>query len=50
MESEAAERIWGRSLVMNRLVYSVFVGDGDSKAYSTVKSLDPLSKSEKKNV
>ena len=30
----------GRSLVKNRLVHTVFVGDGDFKAYSTVKSLD----------
>ena len=34
MEPEAAERIWGRSLERNRLVYSVFIGDGDSKAFS----------------
>ena len=26
--------------IKDKLVYSVFVGDGDSKAYSAVKSLD----------
>ena len=41
MEQEAAERIWGRSLEKNRLVYSVFVGDGDSKAFQHVTTLDP---------
>ena len=41
MEPEAAERIWGRSLERNRLVYSVFVGDGDSKAFQHVTTLDP---------
>ena len=41
MEPEAAERIWGRSLEKNRLVYSVFVGDGDSKAFQHVTTLDP---------
>ena len=41
MEPEAAERIWGRSLQRNRLVYSVFVGHGDSKAFQPVTSLDP---------
>ena len=41
MEPDAAERIWGRSLEKNRLVYSVFVGDGDSKAFQRVTTLDP---------
>ena len=41
MEPEAAERIWGRSLEKNRLVYSVFVGDGDSKAFQHATRLDP---------
>ena len=36
MEPEAAKRIWGRSLEKNSLVYSVFVGDGDSKSYQQV--------------
>ena len=39
MEPEAAERIWGRTLGKNRLVYSVFVGDGDSKAFEHVQLL-----------
>ena len=41
MEPKAAERIWGRSLERNRLVYSVFVGDGDYKAFHHVTILDP---------
>ena len=41
MEPEAAQRIWGGSLERNRLVYSVFVGDGDSKAFHHVESLKP---------
>ena len=41
MEPEAAQRIWGRSLERNRLVYSVFVGDGDSKAFQRVTTLNP---------
>ena len=41
MEPEAAERIWGHSLERNRLVYSVFVGDGDSKAFQHVTTLNP---------
>ena len=41
MEPEAAVRIWGRSLEKNRLVYSVFVGDGDSKAFQRVTTIDP---------
>ena len=41
MEPEAAERIWDRSLERNRLVYSVFIGDGDSKAFQHVTSLNP---------
>ena len=41
MKPEAAKRILGRSLVKNSLVYSVFVGDGDSKSYQQVADLDP---------
>ena len=41
MEPEAAQRIWGRRLERNRLVYSVFVGDGDSKAFQRVTTLNP---------
>ena len=41
MEPEAAQRIWGRSLESNRLVYSVFIGDGDSEAFQLVTSLNP---------
>ena len=42
MEPEAAERIWGRSLEKNRLLYSVFVGDGDYKAFKHITSLNPF--------
>ena len=38
---EAAQIIWGRSLERNHLVYSVFVGDGDSKAFHHVTTLNP---------
>ena len=41
MEPEAAERIWGRSLERNRLVYSVFVGEGVFKAFQHVTTLNP---------
>ena len=41
MEPEAAQRIWRRSLERNHLVYSVFVGDGDSKAFHYVTTLNP---------
>ena len=41
MDPEAAQRIWGRSLERNHLVYSVFVGEGDSKAFHYVASLNP---------
>ena len=41
MEPEAAERIWGRSLERNLLVYSVFVGDGDPKPFHHVTTLEP---------
>ena len=41
MEPEAAQRIWGLSFKRNHLVYSVFVGDGDSKAFHHVTTLNP---------
>ena len=41
MEPEPAERIWGRRLEKNRLVYSVFVGDRNSKAFQRVTTLNP---------
>ena len=41
MEPEAAQRIWGQSLERNHLAYTVFVGDGDSKAFHHVTTLNP---------
>ena len=41
MDLEAAERIWGCSLEKHRLVYSRFVGNGDSKGFQHVTTLDP---------
>ena len=40
MEPETARRIWARSLDLG-LVYSIFVGDGDSKAYQAVCNMNP---------
>ena len=36
MEAQGAKEIWGRSIKKNRMRYTTFVGDGDSKAYKTV--------------
>ena len=40
MEPEAAKIIWGRSVEKNQLCYSTFIGDGDSKSYQKVVSMD----------
>ena len=40
MEVEAACRLWSRSLEKHGLRYTGFLGDGDSKAYDSVVSLD----------
>ena len=39
MEPETTEKIWVSSLKRTRLVFSVFVGDGDSKALQHITSL-----------
>ena len=37
MEPAGAKRIWERSLQKNKLRYTSFYGDGDSKSFSTIK-------------
>ena len=41
MESEAAALIWSRSVAQNKLCYTTFIGDGDTKSYKTVHDLQP---------
>ncbi|KAK3701973.1 hypothetical protein RRG08_017863 [Elysia crispata] len=41
MEVEAATVLWARSVEKFRLKYTIFVGDGDSKAYNKVCDLAP---------
>ena len=41
MEPEAAKIIWSRSISKHQLCYSTFIGDGDSKSYQQVVSMDP---------
>ena len=41
MEVETAKRLWSRSIVCNKMCYTNVLGDGDSKAYSTVKEMMP---------
>ena len=41
MEPEAAKIIWNRSIDKHQLCYSTFIGDGDSKSYQQVVSMDP---------
>ena len=41
MEPEAATIIWNRSIDKHQLCYSTFVGDGDSKSYQQVVTMDP---------
>lgn len=41
MEAEGAIRIWGRSIVRNKMRYVKFVGDGDSSAFRAVTNLQP---------
>ena len=40
MEPEAAKIIWSRSISKRQLCYSTFIGDGDSKSYQQVVSMD----------
>ena len=41
MEAEAAVQLWSRSEEKHGLQYRVFIGDGDSKAYSSVCQAQP---------
>ena len=41
MEPEAARIIWNRSIDKHQLCYSTFIGDGDSKSYQQVVTMDP---------
>ena len=41
MESSAAVEIWKRSVDKNRLVYSTYIGDGDSSSFKNLLSADP---------
>ena len=40
MEPEASKIIWNRSIDEHQLCYSTFIGDGDSKSYQQVVSMD----------
>ena len=37
----AARIIWNRSIEKDQLCYTTFIGDGDSKSYQQVVSMDP---------
>ena len=41
MESEGAVEIFARSVETRNLIYKTYVGDGDSKAYSSVRDSIP---------
>ena len=41
MEAQGAKEMWGRSISKNKMRYTTFVGDGDSKAFKTVCDLQP---------
>ena len=41
MEPAGAKRIWEHSLQKNKLRYTLFYGDGDSKSFSTIKNTCP---------
>lgn len=41
MEAEGACRLYGRSLEKHKMRYIPFVGDGDSKSYSSVCKSEP---------
>ena len=41
MEPVGAKRIWERSLQKNKLWYTSFYDDGDSKSYPTIKNTYP---------
>ena len=41
MKPFGAKRIWERSLQKNKLRYTSFYGEGDSKSFSTIKNTYP---------
>ena len=41
MESESATILWARSLETRSLMYTTYIGDGDSKGYNSVCANDP---------
>ena len=41
MESSAAIEIWGRSIEKNQLMYSTYIGDGDSSSFKNLLKFDP---------
>ena len=41
MEPAAAKIIWDRSISKHQLCYTTFIGDGDSKSYQQVVTMDP---------
>ena len=41
MESHAAVSLWTRSVQSRNLMYTTYIGDGDSKGYSAVLEADP---------
>ena len=45
MESEGAVRIFGRSLIKNKLRYVKYIGDGDSSAFKKVLDSNPYNSS-----
>ena len=47
METVGTKRIWERSIKINKLRYTKFYGDGDSKSYSNVCDVYPGVKVEK---
>ena len=48
MEVTGVERIFSRSIVINKLQYTEYYGDGDSKSFSAVKKIYPSRKVVKK--
>ena len=41
MESSGAMEIWRRSLEKHQLVYTTYVGDGDSSSFKRLSTSDP---------
>ena len=41
METQGAGEMWARSVAKNKMRYTTFVGDGDSKAYKSVCDAKP---------